>query len=231
MRAPDIPPPDVWGVGRVVIGRDVVPWPVSAADVEDEALAAGAHLDSMDVGNGDLVLLISLLSEAVHVAPIEMAINARGALFSSADASVGDAFRVAALVDQLRPRAVLGVGTPTIEGLVDLGRDPAAVLGPVPVIATRDERAHDVLVAGGLQPRRWLCLGPTSAFECERATGAHLDESRWQVSPSDDDGLVLNGRAPRLTPAVALPVGRGRVVRDPCPCGRHDPRIVLRRAG
>jgi hypothetical protein len=66
-------PPAVWGVGRLVVGGTVTPWPVSQADVDDEAESQLPRLAALGVGAGDLVLILSMLSEAVHVVPLEKA--------------------------------------------------------------------------------------------------------------------------------------------------------------
>jgi hypothetical protein len=213
-----------WGVGRV--GPEW--WPVSADDVEDEAQAATAHLRAMGAGPGTIVLLVSKLSEAVHVAPLERAAELVGARFSSADATVGDAFRTAALVRLLSPVAVVGVSGPVVEGLAD---PLAEVLGPVAAVVTSDDAAHGALSAAGLAPRRWLKVGPTSAFECEARAGAHLDGTRWRAEAGEGGELLLTSLAPRLRPCDRLATGvRADVVEGRCACGRGGPRLVPRTA-
>ena len=41
-------PPAVWGVGRVVVGDQVHPWPVSASDIDDET----ESMAEADTGQG-----------------------------------------------------------------------------------------------------------------------------------------------------------------------------------
>src|SRR5205807_4048810 len=132
------------------------PWPVSAADVDDETEVAAEHLRGLGVGQDGLVLLVSRLSQAIHVAAFERAARLVGALYSSADATPGDAFRTGALVRALRPQAVIGL---TADVVGALGTDVFAGVG---ALATADEDAHAALEAAGLAPRRWLKLGPTS---------------------------------------------------------------------
>jgi hypothetical protein len=198
-------PPPVWGVGRVMVDGVVTPWPVSEADVDDEARSMVALLTAFGIGTGDLVLIVSLLSEAIHVVPLERAAGLAGALYSSADATPADAFRVASLVRQLEPGTVLGVNTAVLDGLAELGRAPAEVLAPVAVVATSDDRAHAALADAGLAPRRWLKLGPTSGWEM--ASGRIVyDAARWEVA--DDAGeLVVTSLVPRLTPCRRLRTG------------------------
>jgi hypothetical protein len=204
--------PAVWGVGRLVVDGDVRAWPVSQTDIDDEATAQAPRLAALGVGSGRCVLIVSLLSEAIHAVPLERAAGRCGALYSSADATRADAFRVAALVRQLRPGAVLGVNADVLAGLGELGHEPADVLGAVDTVATSDEVAHAALVAAGLEPRRWVKLGPTSAWEGDTPGVVAYDAFRWEAN--DAGGRIsLTNRAPRLTPCTGLATGlRGRVV-------------------
>jgi hypothetical protein len=77
-------------------------------------------------------------------------------------------------------------------------------------LATADDDAYDELTAGGLAPRRWVKLGPTSAWEEEPGTLTY-DASRWEAR--DVDGTItLTSVVDRLTPCERLPTGvHGRV--------------------
>ncbi len=216
MTGRDVPAPGVWGVGCV--GGE--PWPVSPADIADEATAAVEHLRSLGVDAGGLVLIVSRLAETIHVAPLEIAAGRIGARWSSADATAGDAFRTGSLVRQLQPDAVIGVRAATVGAI-----DDVEVFASVPAVAVADRRAFSALTARGMAPRWWLRLGPTSAFECEARAGAHVDGARWRVEAVDGE-VVVSSVVDRLTPAVSLRTGvRGRVVDGPCPCGRRGPRV------
>ena len=220
--------PAVWGVGRLVVGGAVSPWPVSQSDIDDEADAAAAHLASLGVGTGDVVLVVALLSEAIHAVPLEKAAGLVGALYSSADATVMDAPRTAYLINQLRPRAVVGVSAAVIRGLREHDHEPGDVFSPVPAVATADDAAWQDLVEAGLAPRRWAKVGPTSALECAARAGLHLDAARWDVDVADGE-VVITNRAPRLTPCSQLRSGFvGSITDDACPCGRMGPRLVPR---
>ena len=206
-------PPAVWGVGRLVINGTVTAWPVSQHDIDDEAESQAPRLAALGVGAGDIVLVVAMLSEAVHAVPLEKAAGKLGALYSSADASTGDAFRCASLIRQLEPVAVVGVNAAVLDGLVALKRDVRDVFAPVAGrIATADETAHATLDTAGLSPRRWAKLGPTSAWETEPGSGTlAFDAERWHVE--DDTGeIVITNRAARLTPCTSVRTGiRGRV--------------------
>jgi hypothetical protein len=206
-------PPAVWGVGRLVIGDVVTPWPVSQHDIDDEAESQAPRLAELGVGAGDLVLIASQLSEAIHAVPLERAAGKLGALYSSSDATAPDAFRCASLIRQLEPAAAVGVDAAVVAGLRRLGRELGDVFGPVTGhVATADEDAHAALSDAGVRPRRWVKLGPTSAWETEPASGVvAFDADRWKAD--DDAGEIrLTNVADRLTPCDHLRTGvRGRV--------------------
>jgi hypothetical protein len=212
----------VWGIGCVTTGAGRVSWAVTNAEVDAEVDACAEHLRSLGVGSDDLVLLVSRLSEAIHVAPLERAAAAVGALYSSADATEGDAFRVAALARQLRPVAVLGINGVVVGVLTS----PDDAFDGAPVVAVTDVAAYRALSMAGLEPRWWLQLGPTNAFECGERAGAHIDHERWRVR-RDDAGIVrLTAIGDRLTPCVDLDTALAADVIDTaCPCGRPGPRV------
>jgi len=207
-------PPEVWGVSRVVVDGDVTPWPVAQRDIEDEAESLAPRLAALGLQPGGLVLVVAMLSQAMHAVPFEQAAGKLGALYSSADATPFDAFRVATLARQLEAQVVVGITGSVLDGLVDAGREPADVFGSVRAVVAADDDAHTRLRAAGLTPRRSVQLGPTTAIEGLDADGPVYDPARWDV---DVDGgeFVISNLVPRLTPARRLRTGvHGRVVGD-----------------
>jgi hypothetical protein len=204
-------PPEVWGVGRLVVGGEVTPWPVAERDIDDEAESLAPRLAALGLEAGGLVLIASMLSQAMHVVPLERAAGKIGALYSSADATPFDAFRVAALTRQLEPQVVMGITGDVLDGLAEAGRQPAEVLGGVPAVVTADADAHARLRAQGLTPRRWVRLGPTSAIEGLEDDRLVYDATRWSVD-HDGDELIVTNLTPRLTACTSLRTGvRGTV--------------------
>jgi hypothetical protein len=207
-------PPAVWGVGRIVVDGTVTPWPIAQRDIEDEAQSLAPRLAALGLEPGGLVLVVAMLSQALHAVPLERAAGQLGALYSSADATPFDSFRVAALTRQLEPQVVVGITGDVLDGLVEAARDPADVLGPVPAVVAADDDAHARLRAAGLVPRRSVQLGPTTAVESLDADGPVYDATRWSVEDVDGE-LVISNLVPRLTEAKRLRTGvRGRVVEE-----------------
>jgi hypothetical protein len=193
-------PPRVWGVGRVVVGHEIVPWPVSEADIDDETEVAATVLRELGLRADELVLIVSYLSQAIHVAPFERAAGVVGALYSSSDASRFDAFRTASLVRQLKPTVVIGVDDAVLDGFDDLGRDPAEVFASVRAVVASGTAAQARLAAAGVTAGVWLRLGALSAVAYPGETELRYDPTRWQVDEVDGE-LIVTNLADRLTPS------------------------------
>jgi len=206
--------PRVWGVGRVVVGDEIIPWSVSQADIDDETEIAASHYRSLGLADGDLVLVVALLSQAIHAVPLEQGAGRVGALYSSADATRFDAFRTASLVRQLNARIVIGVDTEVLTGLANLGRDLADVFSTVHAVVAADAGAQARLRDAGVAAGRWLRLGPTSAVGIPGEQSLTYDAQRWLVD-EDEGELVLTNLADRLTPCDRFRTGARGSVPEP----------------
>jgi hypothetical protein len=205
-------PPRVWGVGRVVVGDEVVPWPVSAADIDDEAASLAPRLAALGLADGGLVLLVSLLSQAIHVVPLEQAAGRLGARYSSADATPFDAFRTVALTRQLAPAVVLGIDARVCDGIEALGHELGPVFENVLAVVAADDDAAARVAAAGLPVARWRRLGPTSAVSTPSDDALVYDHTRWRVD-ADDGDLRITNLVWRLTPCDGFRTGlSGRVL-------------------
>jgi hypothetical protein len=211
-------PPIAWGVGRVVVDGTLIPWPVSPSDIEDESESMVPRLAALGLGEGGLVLIVSLLSDTIHVYPFEQAAGRLGALYSSADRSPFDAFRTASLIRQLKPTVVMGIDHRVLDGLVDADRDLAEVFATVPTIVTVDDDAATRLTATGLEVRRWLTIGPTSALQGRDDDAFVYDPTRWKIESSNPGAggeLLITNLVDRLTPCDRFHTGRRGEVLEP----------------
>ena len=159
--------PAVWGIGRVVVDGVVTPWPAAQADIDDEAESLAPRLPALGLEPAGVVLIVSLLSQAMHVVPLEKAAGKVGALYSSADATPFDAFRTASLIRQLEAQVVLGVDAEVLDGLDANGTDLAATFGGLAAVATADEDAHAPPACGRA---RGPALGEARTDERDRGT-------------------------------------------------------------
>jgi hypothetical protein len=205
-------PPRAWGVGRVEHADGVTPWPVSQHDIDDEAAALAPRLTELGLADGGLVLIVSLLSQAIHVVPIEQAAGLLGARYSSADATPFDAFRTVSLVRQLRPTVVLGIDRRVSDGIEELGCDLAEVFAGVGAVVAADQDAARRLGGVGIDAGRWVRLGPTSIIAGPGEERFRYDPSRWQIDERDGELLITNVAA-RLTACDRFATGwRGQVL-------------------
>lgn len=210
--------PRVWGVGRILSDGELTPWAVSQSDIDDEAESLAPRLAGLGLENDGLVLIVSLLSEAIHVVPLEKAAGKVGALYSSADATPFDAFRTDALIRQLHPSVVLGLDGGVLDGLMEAGKDLVTVFSPVPAVVARDGASAARLRDAGLSPRGWARLGPTSALQKLDDDAFEYDASRWKLAERDGELRVTN-LVDRLTPSDGLRTGVRGTVLEP---GRLD---------
>jgi len=209
-------PPVAWGVGRVVVDNELIPWPVSPRDIEDETESMVPRLAALGLGEGGLVLIVSLLSDTIHVYPFEQAAGRLGALYSSADRTPFDAYRTASLIRQLRPTVVMGIDHRVLDGLAEAGRDLAEVFASVPTVVAVDDDAAARLAADGVRVRRWLTLGPTSAIQPLDDDALVYDATRWEIERSNPDGeLLITNLVDRLTPCRRLRTGHQVEVLEP----------------
>src|SRR5262245_31099831 len=211
-------PPVAWGVGRVVVGDEMIPWPVSQRDIEDETESMVPRLAALGLAEGGLVLIVSLLSDTIHVYPFEQAAGRLGALYSSADRTPFDAFRTASLIRQLRPTVVMGIDRRVLDGLAEADRDLEEVFGSVPTVVAVDDDAATRLAADGIPARRWLTIGPTSALQPLDDDALVYDATRWEIESSNPNGvgeLVITNHVDRLTPCHRLRTGRRGEVLEP----------------
>jgi hypothetical protein len=220
----------VWAVGRFHRDGATVLWPSTRAERSSAAAFAARTLRLLGIGAGARVVLVSMMSDGVQVVPFEDALRRLHAVMTPADATVGDAGRVASVLSTARPRAVIGITESTLDGLAPLGHGPE-IFEAVPVLAATPPAAAR-LEAAGLSPLRWLTVGPVMAVECLRRAGAHLDGGTWRVAVEHGE-VVLHPRLPNHALGSsgipeAVPTGiDARVVADRCGCGSDDPRLIL----
>lgn len=207
----------IWGVGR--LGA------VSTDDVARDIGSAAKALRSLGLARGSRALVLSRMSEGPQYFPFLAALLAIGAQLSLAEATRFDAYRTSLFLRRVRYDAALGVDADVLEGLADLGAEPAGAFAGVPVVAAR-AGAYERLRAAGMRPRLWLHLGPTIAVECDRAAGAHVDADEWEVETRGGEVVVTALRS-RAVSSRSLRTGLfGSVTTEPCGCGRPGPRIL-----
>jgi hypothetical protein len=179
----------LWGIGQWEDADGVrQPWEISTAEIERDAAAAAHALETIGTGPGDQLLWCSMLSEAGQFWPWILGTIMRGAQVSCADATAGEANRVAMFCRLMRYHAVLGLNAAILDGLDDLGIPYRDLLAGVAVVGARPD-AYDRLVAAGLTPHHFVLAGPAVALGAEPGGAAGLDTREWEAD--DDRGHVV----------------------------------------
>jgi hypothetical protein len=202
----------LWGVGRYDGANGPVTWEISHDEIHRDLGAAPATLARLGVGTGGRVLHCSLLSEAGHFFPLVIGTMFAGAQVSQADASRGDATRVAMFLRLLDYDAVLGVNAAILDGLDELGVSYADAFADAGAVCARPD-AIARLAAAGVNPHAFVLCGPAVAIADAPGAPARVhDDAEWELGSVDGRITVTNLR-PRATEfrATATAV-RGSIV-------------------
>jgi hypothetical protein len=202
-----------WGIGCYEAATGRRPWEISHEEIQRDIAFAGRRLAALGVGAGDRVLVCSMLSEAGQFWPWIVGALLAGAQVSCADATRGDAARLATFTRHLTYRAVLGVNRPLLDGLDDLGRPWPEVFAGVALLGARPG-AFGPLRAAGLAPHRFVVCGPVVGVGAEPDAPARVDGEEWELAAAGGHVLVTN-RKERMTVFDRAPVAvRGRAAGD-----------------
>ncbi|MDQ1425778.1 MAG: hypothetical protein QOD72_3276 [Acidimicrobiaceae bacterium] len=214
----------MWGVGW--LASDSIPdatYVITNAEIEHYTDEAERTLAEFGVTTDELIVVVSLGHEAAQLAPFERAALRMGAVAANADGVPGDAFRLSLYLQHFAPALVVGLNAELVQGL-DKFPDAVEALRQTTVLAR--PAAAKLLAERGLDVYEFLLLGPAVAVECRLRAGAHLNADSWTPSVTDG-GLVVESVRDGRRVATEM---RGFVLRDPCACGRPDPRIFLDRS-
>jgi hypothetical protein len=216
---------DVFGVGRCVDASGIVTFfSASAADLEQAAGVAEERLRSFGIEAGDVVLLTSMLSEAIQYIPYAIAIRRIGATYCPSEATPFDAYRAASLLEQFECRMSIGLTVPVIDSIETAGRDMGGLLSRTEFVLASPE-ASARLLGQGVEAYPMRSLGPVVAVSCPARTGMHFGPSPWPVTSEGSEMVVSNVRL--VDGATEFRTGyHGRIEVNTCPCGSSQPRYV-----
>jgi hypothetical protein len=202
----------LWAVGRYQAREGPVTWAISHDEIQRDLSSAPRLLATLGLGTGGRVLHCSLLSEAGHFFPLVIGTVLVGAQVSCADATSGDASRVAMFLRLLEYDAVLGVNAAILDGLDELGVAYTDAFARVRVVGARPD-AIARLAAVGIDAHTFVLCGPAVAIApAPGAPAVVADTAEWQLDAGDGFVTVTNLR-PRATEfRSAATAVRGTVV-------------------
>ncbi len=145
----------LWGVGVYEDGAGRrAPWRISHDEINRDIGVATRTLTELGVA-GEGVLWCSMLAEAGQFWPYVCGTVMAGGRLSCADATHGEAVRVAMFLRLMRYGAVFGVTGALLDGLDEMGRDYGDVFAGVRIVGAHPG-AYERLRAAGRAPR---CFG------------------------------------------------------------------------
>lgn len=201
----------LWGIGSYEDGTGRRPWEIGHDEIRRDMGAGAQALAGLGIGGGDRVLFCSMLAESGQFWPLIVGSMLSGAQLSCADASEGDAIRVAMFTRLLQYRAVLGITEAILDGLDALGHAYADVFAGVEVVGARPG-AYERLGAAGLAPHWFVLCGPAVAIAPAPGEPAYADADEWELG-SDAGRVTVTARRDRATTFDRAPTGvRGEVV-------------------
>jgi hypothetical protein len=197
--------------------------PASQEEVDRTDQFVSRMLSTFHFRTGGHILVVSMLDMWVQFQPLERGAMDYGLVVCSADDSPFDAARVESVMRRFDVSAVASVSNGTLDGLAQLGHDPATVFGDAVVWAYPDAIAR----LDSCNAHRFMQLGPAIAMECAQKDGPHFDHFEWDVESIDGE-LHLSSKMPRATDFRRFATGiQGEVERSICGCGNTDLRIRL----
>jgi hypothetical protein len=204
----------LWGVGTWIDGDGArQPLEVSHGDIQRDTASASRTLTELGVTAGMRVLWCSMLSEAVQIWPFVLATMIAGAQLSCAEASEGEAARVAMFTRLIGYDAVIGVTAAILDGLEGLGHDLGDVFAGVAVLGAWPD-AYGRLHAADMKPRHFALVGPAVALAREPGASALVDGDEWTINLVDGHVAVTANRE-RATPfAHTVTAVRARSIHD-----------------
>jgi hypothetical protein len=201
----------LWAIGTFVdaAGRRA-PWRISHDEINRDVGAAAKVLASLDVA-GRGVLWCSMLAQAGSFWPYVCGTFLSGGRLSCADATTGEAVRVAMFLRLMDFDAVFGVTDAILDGLDEIGKPYDELFDGVRIVAGYPG-AYERLERAGIAPTRFALCGPAIAIGRAPGAPARPAEDEWMLG-ADDARIWVSARQIRAQPFERMPTAvRGEIV-------------------
>jgi hypothetical protein len=208
---PTTPTEPLWGIGCYDDGTGRASWRISHDEIGRDIGVAIKVLGEFGVAGGG-VLWCSMLSQAGQFWPYICGTVMAGARLSCADATAGEAARVAMFLRLMTYDAVFGITDAILDGLDELEQPYGDVFAGVRILGA-GPGAYERVEAAGCTPTRFVCCGPTIAIGREPSGPAFVPETEWALTTNGDDRVCVTNLQPRAQQFERTPVGvRGQIV-------------------
>lgn len=209
-RAALLPKAPIYGIGRYEIGSDHFDFEIGWPEFERDADWAQSRLTKAGVAAGDMVLITAAPWEAPWAAPVVRALKKLRAIYMPAEIFGFDAARSAAFLQQFPIKAVVGLGSETVDGWAERELSVADLLADVQIVWVRPETcARLPEMRSRVAP--FIKVGPALALGLPGQTSASLSAEEWRITNSN--GLLeISSVADRASTFDRAPTGlHGRV--------------------
>ena len=186
------------------------PWRISNDEINRDIGSATRVLQGLGIA-GKGVLWCSMLANAGQFWPYVCGTVMAGGRISCADATKGEAVRVAMFLRLMSCDAVFGVTSAILDGLDETGKAYDEVFANVRIVGAYAD-AHRRLETGGVPPSHFAVCGPAIALAAEPGAPARVADDEWELS-ADNDRVCVTARNERAQEFARTPVGvRGAIV-------------------
>jgi hypothetical protein len=202
----------LWGVGCYddEQGRRA-PWRISPDEINRDIGSATRVLQGLDV-SGTGVLWCSMLANAGQFWPYICGTVLAGGRLSCADATKGEAVRVAMFLRLMPYVAVFGVTSAILDGLDELDAPYLEVFENVRIVGAYAD-AHERLHNAGVDASHFALCGPALALAAEPGAPARVAADEWELSGAGVGRVCVTARNERAQEFERTPVGvRGEIV-------------------
>jgi hypothetical protein len=201
----------LWGVGCYDDeGGRRATWRISGEEINRDIGSATAVLGELGVA-GKGVLWCSMLANAGQFWPYICGTVLAGGRLSCADATAGEAARVAMFLRLMPYEAVFGITSTILDGLDEQGASYAGTFAGVRILGAYAD-AYARIEAAGLAPTHFEVCGPAIAIGRTPAGPAFVTDDEWEIGAAQGQ-LWVTARRERAQQFVHTPVGvRGEIV-------------------
>jgi hypothetical protein len=201
----------LWGVGCYNDAQQRrATWRISGDEINRDIGSASKVLGELGIA-GKGVLWCSMLANAGQFWPYICGTVLAGGRLSCADATSGEAARVAMFLRLMPYEAVFGITTEILDGLDERGDAYADTFANVRILGAYAD-AYERLSSAGLTPTHFEMCGPAIAIGREPGGPAFVAADEWEVG-GDGGRVWVSARNERAQEFARTPVGvRGEIV-------------------
>lgn len=197
--AAQLPRPELFGIASCKVGTDILDFEIGWDEAERDIAWAESVLRPTGLGSEDVAVVTLPNWEGLWFAPVLSALHTLDVIRALAENYAWDARRAGHMIRNLKPRAVVGLGADTINGLVAQGDDVAGLLSGVDFVWARHD-ALGVLAEAGVTALPLVPIGPALAIGIP-GVGAVVNTAEWAVETVDGEFVVstVGDRRARLS--------------------------------